>query len=1355
MPVSLTKSLTKILAWYRRVIPGLALIYLTMVMGALVAAGMTTFRWMKLPFLGMLIEPTGYVSNVGPAQEGTWVGKRQGLTFPDRLIRIEHQDLTSATQLNRILRDLRPGYWVTLVVQRADGHPEVVLLPLQRFPTADRWMYFFLPAVVGLAYLGAGLWVYFVRQWDAAGRLFVISAASVAFVLVGLLDALGIHYWTSLWSLALGITGGSLLAFTLHFPQRTSLLQRWPWLHGLPMAVGTALGLWGALSVHWWDRPQAYVWAWRAEFAFLGLGILAFLGGNLLQRFRARSPLAREQAGLVLLSAVISFGPLLGWIGSAVLGWAHPFSPWLVLPLMLFPLGVAYTLLRYRAINVDHLLEQGAIYAILAAFVSLSYALIAAGLSEFLGLRWEVSRPWLIGLLSFFVALGLEPARRWVQHLADRVFAHRRRQYRARLSSFGQELIRAVNEAAIWSLLRDYISADLAAQPVHLFVQDPLSGDYRSAQDLEGNTTSDVRFAPQSGFIRFLAQVKRAYYFGAEDHIPEAWRADLPRVALLQAVLFVPLPGQEGQLIGFLALGPRRDALFLAADVDYLEGLARQTALALERARTATLLARRVDQLNTLTRVAQGVNATPALDDLLELIVAQTQHLVPFTWIQIVLWDPQREHYIHAIVVRKGERVPEQEQRPLTEGQGLIWWVLREQRTQRTEDYEHACRVLGVTPEESGILAWMGVPLISKDGVIGAIAVGHHAFDVRYTEEHAELLQAMADLAAGAIVKAHLLRQSDQRARQLALLNEMGRTITGTLDLNTLQERLLESARRLLNCATARLWLQDPASGAWEVVAPRDAEPLFRDDSVEQTWILHAVEQQRPLRWPPQKAETVEQIGSEPPLAQARTVLAVPLLTQDRAIGVLVVADKLDGSRFTEDEGQLLLALAGQAAVAIENARLYAQTDQALAARVEELSAMELIDRELNASLDLTQAMRITLEWALRRTSSHAGLIGLVREEERIVQIIAEKGFGAVVDPYRHAGLPLAWPGLQQALLSASIQRLSDLEGPRDFALLPQSRAQLVVPILREGGMIGLLLLESPDPRAYLADEVEFLARLVEHAAIAMANAQLYEAVQEANRAKSEFVSFVAHELKTPMTAIRGYADLLRSGVVGPLNDNQRNFLDVIRANVERMAALVSDLADISRIEAGQLRLNFQRVAVPKAVEEVVRSLGPQIEAKGQRLILEVPEDLPEVWADPIRLVQILTNLISNAHKYTPEGGTIRIKAALSANEWDPDGPPQVIHIAVEDTGLGIHPDEQPRIFQRFFRSESDRDAKEQPGTGLGLYITKNLVEMQGGKIWFESVYRQGTTFHFTVPVATADQMAPQDGEAQPEVREG
>ncbi len=597
----------------------------------------------------------------------------------------------------------------------------------------------------------------------------------------------------------------------------------------------------------------------------------------------------------------------------------------------------------------------------------------------------------------------------------------------------------------------------------------------------------------------------------------------------------------------------------------------------------------------------------------------------------------------------------------------------------------------------------------------------------------------MADLASGAIVKAYLLRQSEQRARQLALLNELGRLLSGTLDIQELQRRVVSGARRLLGCRAARLWLADPhAEGGWRLVSVQG--PLEEEDLPERPsdWALQAVARKGPLCWPAQ--EEGGEVAS-PPVSPGHTALVVPLLSQEEALGLLEVMDKEDGSRFTTDDSQLLLAFAGQAAVAFENARLYAQTDQALAARVEELSALELIDRELNASLDLDQAMRITLEWAVRRTRTPRGVIGLLQEEGNALQVLATVGLDAEQQKaLEENGLPLSTPALRRAVQTLRVQHLHGASDEQAFVLSLKSQTQAVVPIPREGKAIGLLVLERETPEGYAPEELEFLTRLVEHAAIAIANAQLYEAIQEANKAKSDFVSFVAHELKTPMTSIRGYADLLFSGVVGELNENQRNFLGIIRSNVERMAALVSDLADISRIEAGRLRLNFQRVSVVETVRGVVQSLEKQIEEKGQTLVLEVPEDLPEVWADPMRLTQVLTNLLSNAYKYTPPGGRITLRAELSRNRWDPEGPPQVVHITVEDTGLGIHPDEQPRIFQRFFRSEADRDAREQPGTGLGLYITKTLVEMQGGQIWFESVYREGTTFHFTVPVATAAQ---------------
>jgi signal transduction histidine kinase len=183
------------------------------------------------------------------------------------------------------------------------------------------------------------------------------------------------------------------------------------------------------------------------------------------------------------------------------------------------------------------------------------------------------------------------------------------------------------------------------------------------------------------------------------------------------------------------------------------------------------------------------------------------------------------------------------------------------------------------------------------------------------------------------------------------------------------------------------------------------------------------------------------------------------------------------------------------------------------------------------------------------------------------------------------------------------------------------------------------------------------------------------------------------------------------------------------------MGTLVSDLQDISRIEADQLQLQFSSVSLVEITNEVVRTLEKQIEGKGQILEILLPENLPLMWCDNTRVIQILTNLLSNAIKYTPEGRKIVLRAEHVPNEWDPDGVEQVIHVAVADTGIGISQNDQKMIFQQFFRSE-DTQVRDATGTGLGLSITKRLVEMQGGQIWFESELEMGTTFHFTLPIS-------------------
>ncbi len=375
--------------------------------------------------------------------------------------------------------------------------------------------------------------------------------------------------------------------------------------------------------------------------------------------------------------------------------------------------------------------------------------------------------------------------------------------------------------------------------------------------------------------------------------------------------------------------------------------------------------------------------------------------------------------------------------------------------------------------------------------------------------------------------------------------------------------------------------------------------------------------------------------------------------------------------------------------------------------------------------------MRLTLDWAMRQSNAEAGLIGIL--EEKGIRLMAQQGYESLEQNFKGAPIPLDQPAMRVAVETGQPQRVALAVG--QTGLLPDALTQTVVPIRREANVIGLVVMESRSPDSYSEETMPFLSRLSDHAAIAIANAQLYSAVEEANSAKSEFVSFVAHELKNPMTSIKGYSELLAAGAVGPITDMQSNFLNTIRSNVERMSTLVSDLNDNSKIEAGRLRLDFKGVDFAEVLDEVLRSSKRQVDDKKQIVILELAEKLPPIWADRTRLVQILTNFVSNANKYTPEGGRINIGAERTGNQWDPQGAAEVEHIWIKDNGIGISLEDQKKIFEKFFRSE-DQKAREAPGTGLGLNITKSLIEMMGGRVWFESEFRLGTTFHFTVPVA-------------------
>ncbi len=1087
------------------------------------------------------------------------------------------------------------------------------------------------------------------------------------------------------------------------------------------------------------SNPTAYIDAFGAIYTFVGLAGLFYFVAMGYRAFFSLSPVVKSQARTILIGALLAFGPIVIWLlytslfkDKSLTREATPFNPYLFLFFVFFPLANGYVILRFRLLRTDYWLRKGLVYSLLTVFIISAYGLLVAGLSLLLATRVSSNNPFLIGGLVFLIAVFLDPVRNWLQALIDSIFFRGQRAYEDRLRIFSHELTNAFDLHSIGQVLREQVSSSLVPEQFHVYTYDSLNDQYAALSNGSGRPTSDIRFQSSSPLVQYFQKETIPLYLDTINP-PPLLKGDESRLSLLGARLFVGLPGEDHP-VGWLALGSTRSGrVYTPRDLNFLENLADQASVAIARVQTVADLERRVQEMNALTRVSQGVNVTRTFDDVLELIYTQATQILPSSLFHITLYNKPGNYFYYAFRVDDNERMTGRENQPLPATLGLGAEIIRKGRPILTQEYVRECQSRNLIPSAMGVYAWMGVPLNSGSETMGALSIGSRDPTVTYTRAQLDLLQAIADQTVGAIVKARLLYETQERAHQLSILNEITRQITSTLEQEPLLRNILENAVSILNCEAGTLFLMDEQTGdlIFRVTAGPVATNLLGQRLQAGAGVAgRAVQTRAPVIENDSQRSTATRYEATDKQTgyTSKSLLAVPMLIKDRVLGVIEVINRKDGLPFVADDQTLLTAFAGQAAVALENARLLAMTDQELTRSVEELQVMGRIVRELNASLDVDRAMRITLEYAMRHSSAEAGLIGMLEEDD--LRIMAQQGYEEMITE-QTAHLPLQFPAIQTVIQTGQASQISLLSnGAR--GIMNSAHSQIIIPIRREAQVIGLILLESTsDSQGNLA----FLNRLSDNAAIAISNAQLYAEVQRANLAKSEFVSFVAHELKNPMTSIKGYTELLAAGSVGPINEMQANFLGTIRSNVERMSTLVSDLNDNAKIEAGRLRLDYRPVEVKEVVDEVLRSTKRQVEDKRQKVELQISSELPPVWADRTRVAQVLINLVSNAHKYTPEGGDILIGAEATDNQWDPEGAKRVAHLWVQDNGIGISFEDQARIFQQFFRSE-DSKAREAPGTGLGLNITRSLIEMQGGRIWFNSEFRKGTTFHFTIPVS-------------------
>jgi signal transduction histidine kinase len=651
-----------------------------------------------------------------------------------------------------------------------------------------------------------------------------------------------------------------------------------------------------------------------------------------------------------------------------------------------------------------------------------------------------------------------------------------------------------------------------------------------------------------------------------------------------------------------------------------------------------------------------------------------------------------------------------------------------------------------------GFRTTLSAPLVREGTPIGVIQL-RRAEMSPFTDKQITLLQTFADQAVIAIENARLFTELETRNRELTdsltqqtATAEILRVISSSpADLQPVLDTVVESAARYCGATDAQIWRRD--GEGLRLVAHHGplASPLGRVLPIaRETITALSVLEQRAVHVP-----DIAAVAAEFPRTwhHARELgfhasVAVPLMREGAAIGALQLR-RGEAGRFTDKQIALLHTFADQAVIAIENVRLFKELEARtadLTRSVEQLTALGEVGRAVGSTLDLATVLTTIVSRAVELSGLDGGVVFEYDEaaEEFVHRAATETG-GALAQARRATRVRKGEGVVGRTAITLAPVQVPDITVPgahesRLRANLIESgiRAVVAVPMVREGRLIGCLVVSRNRPGDFPADAIELLRTFASQSALAIQNARLFSEIEDksrlleaASRHKSEFLANMSHELRTPLNAVIGFSEVLLQRMFGELSDKQEEYLKDIYASGQHLLSLINDILDLSKIEAGRMELALADFDLPGAVENVLILMRERAARRGITLARTVDEGLGTIHADERKVKQVLLNLLSNALKFTPEGGRIDVRATLR------DG---MVDIAVTDTGIGIAPEDHEAVFEEFRQVGTASHRVE--GTGLGLALSRKFVALHGGRIWVESAVGRGATFTFTLPLA-------------------